>query len=143
MTKDARKCSHCGQNGHNSRTCNYNSKGIKLFGVRIDDTNNSHHVDTKMKMKIVDHESAIRRSKSLGNLEIHDHNAVLDSGYLSDGPRNRKKGLSNLDHHFFILYFFIYQLVSKSNVMFGRVQTSTIYVNVIFWLVSPCRTFIK
>ncbi|XP_009609815.1 probable transcription factor At5g61620 isoform X1 [Nicotiana tomentosiformis] len=98
MTKDARKCSHCGQNGHNSRTCNYNSKGIKLFGVRIDDTNNSHHVDTKMKMKIVDHESAIRRSKSLGNLEIHDHNAVVDAGYLSDGPIhssiNRKKGTS-------------------------------------------------
>ncbi|XP_009778274.1 transcription factor MYB1R1-like [Nicotiana tabacum] len=95
MTKDARKCSHCGQNGHNSRTCNYNSKGIKLFGVRIDDTtNNNHHGDTKMKMKIGDHESAIRRSKSLGNLEIHDHNAVLDSGYLSDGPRNRKKGTS-------------------------------------------------
>ncbi|XP_060174476.1 transcription factor MYB1R1-like [Lycium barbarum] len=103
MTKDARKCSHCGHNGHNSRTCNSKGVGgIKLFGVRIDDNNNNnHHGDAKMKMlKIGDHES-IRRSKSLGNLELavnYDNNGAVEAGYLSDGfihsPRHRKKGTS-------------------------------------------------
>ncbi|KAH0665670.1 hypothetical protein KY285_026876 [Solanum tuberosum] len=114
MAKDARKCSHCGHNGHNSRTCN--SKGIKLFGVRIDDNitsnNKNRHsfVDTKMKMG--DYES-IRRSKSLGNLEHaaanYDHNGGVESGYLSDGPilsiRHRKKGTSwtEEEHRYFLI----------------------------------------
>ncbi|XP_019069781.1 probable transcription factor At5g61620 isoform X3 [Solanum lycopersicum] len=114
MAKDARKCSHCGHNGHNSRTCN--SKGIKLFGVRIDDSNNTNQhrfVDTKMKMG--DYES-IRRSKSLGNLEHaaaaaanYDHNGGVEAGYLSDGPiisiRHRKKGTSwtEEEHRYFLI----------------------------------------
>ncbi|XP_027773873.1 probable transcription factor At5g61620 isoform X3 [Solanum pennellii] len=113
MAKDARKCSHCGHNGHNSRTCN--SKGIKLFGVRIDDSNttNQHRfVDTKMKMG--EYES-IRRSKSLGNLEHaaaatnYDHNGGVEAGYLSDGPilsiRHRKKGTSwtEEEHRYFLI----------------------------------------
>ncbi|XP_047270703.1 transcription factor MYB1R1 isoform X2 [Capsicum annuum] len=106
MTKDARKCSHC---GHNSRTCNSKGVGgIKLFGVRIDDNynsnsnNNNHgHGNIKIKMrKIGDYES-IRRSKSLGNLEHaanYDNIGGVEAGYLSDGPihslRHRKKGTS-------------------------------------------------
>lgn len=30
-----RKCSHCGYNGHNSRTCLDSKGGFKLFGVRV------------------------------------------------------------------------------------------------------------
>ena len=29
-----RRCSHCGNNGHNSRTCP--NRGVKIFGVRLD-----------------------------------------------------------------------------------------------------------
>uniref|UniRef100_A0A1J3JSL4 Transcription factor MYB1R1 n=1 Tax=Noccaea caerulescens TaxID=107243 RepID=A0A1J3JSL4_NOCCA len=42
-----RRCSHCNQNGHNSRTCP--NRGVKLFGVRLT-------------------EGSIRKSASMGNL---------------------------------------------------------------------------
>ncbi|XP_068635834.1 transcription factor MYBS3-like [Aristolochia californica] len=86
MGKDmSRKCSHCGNNGHNSRTCN--DKGLKLFGVRILDEG----------------EEVMRKSKSLGNLSafVASDNGARDNGYLSDGPvhssrtsgHERKKGV--------------------------------------------------
>lgn len=31
-----RKCSYCGNFGHNSRTCNTHKRGLKLFGVQLD-----------------------------------------------------------------------------------------------------------
>ncbi|KAL9231152.1 hypothetical protein vseg_006410 [Gypsophila vaccaria] len=47
-----RKCSHCSQNGHNSRTCP--TRGVKLFGVRLTD-------------------GSIRKSASMGNLSHFGH----------------------------------------------------------------------
>ncbi|KAG9452156.1 hypothetical protein H6P81_005060 [Aristolochia fimbriata] len=86
MGKDmSRKCSHCGNNGHNSRTCN--EKGLKLFGVRI----------------LGEGEEVMRKSKSLGNLAAcaPADNGAGDDGYLSDGlvhssrrsAHERKKGV--------------------------------------------------
>lgn len=79
MVKESgRKCSHCGNNGHNSRTCN--GKGcLKLFGVRI------------VMDKGVD--ESMRKSLSMGNLESlnHEHHST-DSGYLSDGLLQSKRG---------------------------------------------------
>ncbi|TXG66337.1 hypothetical protein EZV62_007612 [Acer yangbiense] len=37
VKKAARKCSHCGHYGHNSRTCN-GGKSFKLFGVNIENS---------------------------------------------------------------------------------------------------------
>ncbi|KAI3927708.1 hypothetical protein MKX01_028383 [Papaver californicum] len=90
MTKDSgRKCSSCGNNGHNSRTCKCNDQkhqqqmGVKLFGVTI------------MKKE----EESMKKSLSMGNL-LHAHHNHLDHdrGYLSDGPNKRdsherKKGV--------------------------------------------------
>ncbi|XP_010258762.1 PREDICTED: transcription factor MYB1R1-like isoform X2 [Nelumbo nucifera] len=80
MAKETvRKCSHCGNNGHNSRTCN-EKFGLKLFGVRI--SKDKH----------------MKKSLSMGNLQscTVEHNSG-DPGYLSDGPvqarRERKKGI--------------------------------------------------
>ncbi|KAF7830476.1 transcription factor MYBS3 [Senna tora] len=37
-----RKCSYCGNLGHNSRTCNsYNRGGLKIFGVQLDPSSSS------------------------------------------------------------------------------------------------------
>ncbi|CAK7335876.1 unnamed protein product [Dovyalis caffra] len=77
MVKEAaRKCSNCGHNGHNSRTC---AKGcIKLFGVSIEK-----------------HEPPIKRSASLDNIEFLDDNNVahhVDAGYNSDGCIGSKTG---------------------------------------------------
>lgn len=94
VRESARKCSHCGINGHNSRTCNNNNNNnniangnnsVKIFGVYLP--------------KIVD--DSMKKSFSTGNLsskKINDDEA--NTGYLSDGivqrkavDRERKKGM--------------------------------------------------
>ncbi|KAL3521373.1 hypothetical protein ACH5RR_019522 [Cinchona calisaya] len=85
MVKESlRKCSHCGYNGHNSRTCK--CKGIKLFGVKINVTEDDH---AKQK------DEFIRKSKSTGNLEVYkdEYNVPdVDDGYLSDGLIHESSG---------------------------------------------------
>ncbi|KAJ6962080.1 transcription factor [Populus alba x Populus x berolinensis] len=77
MVKEAaRKCSHCGQNGHNSRTCTKDC--IKLFGVSIEKR-----------------EQTIKGSASLDNIasldDIYGAHHV-DPGYSSDGVIGFKRG---------------------------------------------------
>ncbi|KAJ8774315.1 hypothetical protein K2173_011118 [Erythroxylum novogranatense] len=55
-----RRCSHCGNNGHNTRTCP--NRGVKIFGVRLTD-------------------GSIRKSASMGNLSHY-------SGSSSHGGPN-------------------------------------------------------
>ncbi|KAK1430522.1 hypothetical protein QVD17_13330 [Tagetes erecta] len=107
-----RRCSHCSNNGHNSRTCP--NRGVKLFGVRISD-------------------GSIRKSASMGNLTHYngsgnsnllngfsgagtdldspDNNAAGD-GYASEdfvagssSSRERKKGVpwTEEEHRMFLL----------------------------------------
>lgn len=101
-----RRCSHCSNNGHNSRTCLSRSGGggVRLFGVRLTDG------------------SIIKKSASMGNLSAlyrcsspnaaaspppdspHFDLAREPDGYLSDDPAHasssanrrgeRKKGTS-------------------------------------------------
>lgn len=96
-----RRCSHCSNNGHNSRTCP--NRGVKLFGVRLTDGS-----------------SSIRKSVSMGNLSHYtgsnhknalddnlDHAADGGDGYASEdfvpgsssSSRERKKG-------FIFMFFF-------------------------------------
>ncbi|XP_021294357.1 transcription factor MYBS3 [Herrania umbratica] len=121
-----RRCSHCSNNGHNSRTCPTRGGGgnggvgggVKLFGVRLTDG------------------SIIKKSASMGNLSsahyhssssaaaspnpdsplsdhVHDPNHVPD-GYLSDDPAahastnrrgERKKGVpwTEEEHRLFLI----------------------------------------
>ncbi|XP_043719974.1 transcription factor KUA1 [Telopea speciosissima] len=107
-----RRCSHCSNNGHNSRTCP--NRGVKLFGVRLTD-------------------GSIRKSASMGNLthytgsngnnhhntgtnpsspgETPEHGAAAD-GYASEdfvpgssSSRERKKGVpwTEEEHRMFLL----------------------------------------
>ncbi|XP_022730721.1 probable transcription factor At5g61620 [Durio zibethinus] len=82
MVKEAgRKCSYCGYNGHNSRTCNGKGGCIKIFGVNI--------------AAMEKQEIFMKKSHSMGNLQSHAENnnaaAVHDDGYLSDGQIHSKK----------------------------------------------------
>ncbi|KAE8663001.1 putative malic enzyme [Hibiscus syriacus] len=119
-----RRCSHCSNNGHNSRTCptrgdgGISGGGVKLFGVRLTDG------------------SIIKKSASMGNLSsahyhssssaavspnhdsplsdhVRDHNHDPD-GYLSDDPAahfstnrrgDRKKGTpwTEEEHRLFLV----------------------------------------
>lgn len=91
VTCGGRKCSHCGYNGHNSRTCN--GKGcVKLFGVYVSENSRA----------------SMKKSLSVENMRSSSCNksselAVVDPpDYLSDDPnhhsqeakaaRERKKG---------------------------------------------------
>ncbi|XP_035833918.1 transcription factor MYBS3 isoform X2 [Helianthus annuus] len=102
-----RRCSHCSNNGHNSRTCpTRTTPGIKLFGVRLTDG------------------SIMKKSASMGNLSALYHPsspaAALSpnptspdpiDGYLSDDPahakrrQDRKKGTpwTEEEHRLFLL----------------------------------------
>ncbi|CAI0474729.1 unnamed protein product [Linum tenue] len=126
-----RRCSHCSNNGHNSRTCptrssvtgggasssSLSSPGVRLFGVRLTDG------------------SIIKKSASMGNLSAHYHSSssaaaspnpgspvsdhLRDSGrvadgYLSDDPAHgsssnqrgeRKKGVpwTEEEHRLFLI----------------------------------------
>lgn len=79
MVKESvRKCSHCGNNGHNSRTCNGGKACLMLFGVRI---------------ATADREEVMKKSLSMGNLGEHSCcGGVHDAGYLSDGQIHSEKG---------------------------------------------------
>ncbi|KAG7030864.1 putative transcription factor [Cucurbita argyrosperma subsp. argyrosperma] len=104
VRESPRKCSHCGLNGHNSRTCSNFAKGnnnnnycVKLFGVNLMDNG----------------DESMRKSLSMGNLNIHvcNHNAAAagnnvacynaavgdDGGYLSDGLIHNKKRKAALE----------------------------------------------
>ncbi|KAK4263319.1 hypothetical protein QN277_028749 [Acacia crassicarpa] len=113
----SRTCSQCGNNGHNSRTCNHGGgggggsggsggggdgsskeNGIMLFGVRLSEGN------------------SFRKSASMTNLSqleapAQDSNAV-DAGYVSDDvvhasgrTRERKRGVpwTEEEHRLFLL----------------------------------------
>ncbi|KAE9600454.1 hypothetical protein Lal_00045641 [Lupinus albus] len=118
-----RRCSHCSNNGHNSRTCPYRGGGggggglgVKLFGVRLTDG------------------LIIKKSASMGNLSAHYHSLNSNSptlvanpgspcfdpirepdGYLSDDPAHassfanrrgeRKKGVpwTEEEHRMFLV----------------------------------------
>ncbi|KAI5084786.1 hypothetical protein GOP47_0000955 [Adiantum capillus-veneris] len=95
-----RKCSHCGGNGHNSRTCPERG-GVKLFGVRISSACGS----------------SLRKSASTGNLiettaspspSLSPFSAARQDGYASEDlphtSRQRKKGVpwSEEEHKLFL-----------------------------------------
>lgn len=87
MVREAlRKCSNCGNTGHNLRTClgnNNNEEGFKLFGVQI--------LLKKEQEKVI--KKSIRGTIDLNDTtNKHDHNSCDD--YLSNGLPNRKKGMS-------------------------------------------------
>lgn len=106
----SRRCSHCGLNGHNSRTCP--DRGVRLFGVRLTDGISSI---SSMNM---------RKSVSMNNLSHYasPHNppsppepsesGAAPDGYVSDGlvqtsnnARERKKGVpwTEDEHRLFLL----------------------------------------
>ncbi|CAL5199948.1 unnamed protein product [Lathyrus oleraceus] len=66
-----RRCSHCSNNGHNSRTCpsrgGGGGGGVRLFGVRLTDG------------------SIIKKSASMGNLTLANHHHCSSSSSLNPG----------------------------------------------------------
>ncbi|XAR66079.1 hypothetical protein NMG60_11012147 [Bertholletia excelsa] len=97
VTESVRKCSHCGQYGHNSRTCGGGEVGLKLFGVTI-------NVGCR-------EDESIRKSKSIGSLAAYKgEQSGVAAGYFSNNLVRskavcvRKKGVpwSEDEHRSFL-----------------------------------------
>jgi len=113
-----RKCSHCGNVGHNSRTCTtYRgtfSGGLKLFGVQLDLSSLS--VAAMKKSFSMDclfpsssSSSSPSSSFSSSRISLDDNCDRTSFGYLSDGllgrPQERKKGVpwTEEEHRTFLM----------------------------------------
>ncbi|BAU02989.1 hypothetical protein LR48_Vigan10g002600 [Vigna angularis] len=98
-----RKCSHCGNIGHNSRTCSSfraTFVGVRLFGVQLHISNSSSLTMKKsFSMDSLPLLSSPSSSFSSSRISIDDHPEKASVGYLSDSdglivrPQDRKKGV--------------------------------------------------
>ncbi|GJR49145.1 transcription factor MYBS3 [Tanacetum coccineum] len=91
-----RRCSHCSNNGHNSRTCpSSTSTGVKLFGVRLTDGGSIMKKSASMgNLSTLYHQSSsAANSPNNNNTSSSDHHIHGDGGggYLSDDPNHAKR----------------------------------------------------
>ncbi|KGN62393.1 transcription factor MYBS3 [Cucumis sativus] len=111
-----RKCSHCGNVGHNSRTCTiqkHKETKFKLFGVQLIDngttTHHHHHHTTLLKKSISLDSLPSSSSSASSSLSSSSSSEKLSNGYLSDGlvakTHERKKGVpwSEEEHKVFLI----------------------------------------
>ncbi|XP_020240004.1 transcription factor MYBS3 [Cajanus cajan] len=100
-----RKCSHCGNIGHNSRTCAFfraTFVGVRLFGVQLDISNSNSSLTIKKSFSMDSLPSSSSPSSSFSSSRISSIDDLSDKnsiGYLSDSdglivrPQDRKKGV--------------------------------------------------
>ncbi|CAJ1951607.1 unnamed protein product [Sphenostylis stenocarpa] len=98
-----RKCSHCGNIGHNSRTCSSfraTFVGVRLFGVQLDISSSSALTMKKsFSMDSLPLLSSPSSSFSSSRISVDDHSDKTSIGYRSDSDgfivraQDRKKGV--------------------------------------------------
>lgn len=112
-----RKCSHCGNIGHNSRTCTYRETfagGLRLFGVQLDLSSSSFALKKSFSVDCLYQPSSSSptspsSSLSSSRISIDENSDKTTIGYLSDGltcrPQERKKGVpwTEEEHRTFLI----------------------------------------
>ncbi|KAG6497966.1 transcription factor MYBS3-like [Zingiber officinale] len=104
-----RRCSHCSNNGHNSRTCPGRGGGVRLFGVRLMEGVGAMKKSASMGCL----PSASPSVDPLGDAHLHSPVAAA-SGYASDDPARvfssncrseQKKGIpwTEEEHRMFLM----------------------------------------
>ena len=124
--KMGRKCSHCWNIGHNSRTCTtYRAAvagGVRLFGVQLDISSSSAAMKKSFSVDCLPSSSSPSSSLCSSRVSIDDNSDKASVDYLSDvllGPvQARKKGV------FWILlispvFFFIIINNEEENISFN------------------------
>ena len=112
-----RRCSHCGNVGHNSRTCSsYKTRVIRLFGVHVDTRGSSPPPLPPPPSSLL--AAAMKKSFSMDCLPACSTSSSSFAGYLSDGlthrTPDRKKGYnSDLFLHICLGFFIRLWLVLK------------------------------
>ncbi|KAL5985321.1 hypothetical protein ACLOJK_027302 [Asimina triloba] len=81
-----RKCSRCGSNGHNSRTCN--GKELKLFGVRIWTVEEEEETMKKSSSMVNSGSSTVEQGESGDNADGSSSDGLV----RGLGRRERKRG---------------------------------------------------
>nr|QWQ79402.1 MYB4 [Zanthoxylum armatum] len=82
-----RKCSHCGNIGHNSRTCCQNREGggvIRLFGVQLGISSSVNHMLKKSFSMDCFSSTLPSSSSSSSSLVSIDEHKTVAGGYVSD-----------------------------------------------------------
>ncbi|KAK6273878.1 hypothetical protein POUND7_010961 [Theobroma cacao] len=109
-----RKCSHCGNKGHNSRTCSSNRgilpSGVKLFGVQLDLSSSSGSFPMIKKCLSMDCLSSPSSSTS-SHVTMDENPDKLSTGYPSDDgglvarTQEKKKGVpwTEEEHRIFLV----------------------------------------
>ncbi|XP_042977095.1 transcription factor KUA1-like isoform X1 [Carya illinoinensis] len=115
-----RKCSHCGNKGHNSRTCTSNrvtfAGGLRLFGVQLDLSSSSVAMKRSFSMDCLYSSSPSSLSSppsslSSSRISTDGNSDKITIGYLSDGltgrvrPQERKRGVpwTEEEHQTFLI----------------------------------------
>ena len=135
-----RKCSHCGNKGHNSRTCTTNKGslvgGLRLFGVHLTDkpspSSPSFSIAMNMKKSFsmdclsVSSTPSSSSSSQPSIDENSDHKKIPDAGYLSDcltrRNQERKKGefvAASSNSYFFLFLDFLLTLNNIVSLLFS------------------------
>ncbi|KAK1422496.1 hypothetical protein QVD17_25650 [Tagetes erecta] len=115
-----RRCSHCSNNGHNSRTCpsraGSTTGGVKLFGVRLTDGCSIMKKSASMgNLSSLFHSSLVSPNSNYNSNSISPATSDTIQGYVSDDPVHascsdkrhvdRKKGTpwTEEEHRLFLL----------------------------------------
>ncbi|CAH2069700.1 unnamed protein product [Thlaspi arvense] len=105
-----RRCSHCGNVGHNSRTCSsYRTGVIRLFGVHVDTTSSSPSPPPPPPPPPSNFAAAMKKSFSMDCFPACSSSSSSFAGYLSDGlahkTPDRKKGVpwTEEEHRMFLI----------------------------------------
>ncbi|KAG5243453.1 hypothetical protein OIU76_009627 [Salix suchowensis] len=108
-----RKCSHCSNTGHNSRTCTtYRAAvagGLRLFGVQLDISSSSSAMKKSFSVDCLPSSSSQSSSLCSSRVSIDDNSDKTSVDYLSDvllGPvQTRKKGVpwTEEEHRAFLI----------------------------------------
>ncbi|KAJ0977425.1 hypothetical protein J5N97_012899 [Dioscorea zingiberensis] len=110
-----RRCSHCSNNGHNSRTCPARAGGVKLFGVRLTEGVGPMKKSASMGCLSSATSAAAAASPNHPGSPSSDPHRDHPSGYASDDPTHascssscrseRKKGIpwTEEEHRMFLL----------------------------------------
>ncbi|GMQ03651.1 hypothetical protein CsSME_00049380 [Camellia sinensis var. sinensis] len=111
-----RKCSHCGNIGHNSRTCTNTIHkgmslvgGLRLFGVQLLHTSSSSSSIAIKKSFSTDCVSPSSSTSSQVSMDENTNDRKIPNGYLSDGlisrSQERKKGVpwTEEEHRIFLV----------------------------------------
>lgn len=115
-----RRCSHCSNNGHNSRTCPSRG-GVKLFGVRLTDGSSIKKSASMGNLSSAHHHSPSSPSLNPGSPHDPFREAIHETeGYLSDDPNHascssnrrndRKKGIFFIASNLFFVFAYWFVL---------------------------------